>query len=146
MEKRKWKLQNHSTSPDLYGPLTFCINKVWNSEGSLHLKVSTKFYVDSDGIAEILQQQEQENIPAKEESYKLSKQILLDQVASLLGDEGTSDVIVSVRNNNVETDSLVEFGSFFCHSAIVSSKLYIIENRKQETRNIKVQKFILHLK
>jgi len=86
----------------------------------LNLKVKADFYVDSDGIAELLPPQVQRNLPSAGESFRISKGILLDQVASLLGDEGTSDVIVSLRNNNdVETD-VVELGSFFCHSSILS--------------------------
>jgi len=101
---------------------SFRFNGRLDSEGSLNLKVKADFYVDSDGIAEILPQEER-NLPSEDESFRISKEIVLDQVASLLGDEGTSDVIVSLRNNNGETD--VEVGSFFCHSAILSGELNI---------------------
>jgi len=87
-------------------------------EGSLNLKLEADFYVDFDGIAEILHQEEH-NMPSQEDSFKLSQEILL---ASLLVGKVTLDVIVSLRSN-VETD--VELGSFFCHSSIVSSDLTI---------------------
>jgi len=87
-----------------------------DSEGSLNFKVTTDFYVDSDGIADILPKEER-NLLSAEESFKMSKEILLDQVASLLGDEVTSDEIVSVR-----TTEDAEIGSFFCHSSILSGK------------------------
>jgi len=124
------KLQNHSTSCDIQSHLlwdiSFVFNKLLDSEGSLNLnlKVEADFYVDTDGIAEILSQVDHNNLPSEDESFKISKEILLDQVACLLGDEVTSDVIVvSLRNNDVQTD--VEVESFYGHSSILSGELMI---------------------
>jgi len=81
--------------------------------------MKSDFYVATDGIAEILPPEEQAAVEegtdkSELESFKTKKGIILDQIASLLGDEVTSDVIVSVR-----TTEDAESGTFFCHSAIL---------------------------
>jgi len=108
-------------------PLMICtlsdLCEYLDDEGSLNLKVEADFYVESDGSAEILPIQDKDDETTKTselDSWKTRKTMILDQVASLLGDEVTSDVIVSVR-----TTEDVEIGTFFCHSAILSGKLAI---------------------
>jgi len=101
-----------------------------DSEGSLNLKVKADFYVEYDGTdTEILEVKEKRGGHQSEvESLKIRKGIIMDQIASLMGDEVTSDVIVSVR-----TTEDVEIGTFFCHSAILGGKLNcLIQNTMPE--------------
>jgi len=82
-------------------------------EGSLNLKVAADFYLATDGVAEILAQDDVNNdgtcvVASEVESQKKRTDILLSQVASLLGDEVTSDVLVSV----VHMESKVQIGTF----------------------------------
>jgi len=91
----------------------------------MRLKVEADFYVATEGIAEILPPKESEQVeesPDKKESksFKMRRGILLNQIASLLGDEATSDVIVSVRRSTTED---AEIGTFFCHSAILGGNV-----------------------
>jgi len=91
-----------------------------DNEGSLNLEVTAHFYVASDGIAEIelpVHKTEDKNKNGEMETRK-SRNVILDQLASLLGDEVTSDVIVSV----VDKEKDVERGKFFCHSAIIAGR------------------------
>jgi len=46
--------------------------------------------------------------------------VLLTQIESLLGDEVTSDVIVSVIDD--KENGVFEIGKFLCHSAILNGK------------------------
>jgi len=97
--------------------------KYLDEEGSLNFKVETDFYVNSDGIAEISLLEDNKKTGdsggrSEMDSVKIRREIVLNQVASLLGDEVTSDVIVSVR----DTEN-IEIGKFLCHSAILSGKL-----------------------
>jgi len=78
------------------------------------LKMEADFYVATDAIAEILPPKEEEF----EDGFTITKEIVLDQVASLLGDEVTSDVIISAR-----TTEDVEIGTFFCHTAILGGNV-----------------------
>jgi len=88
-----------------------------DSEGSLNVKVTADFFVDSDGIAEILVHEKDATSGRNViESSKTSEAIVLKQVACLLNDEVTSDVIVVV----VDTEKNAEIGKFHCHSAILS--------------------------
>jgi len=94
-----------------------------DSQGSLNLRVMAELYVHTDGDAEILPQEKSSNnnvtCESEMESRKVRRGVLLDQVASLYGDEVTSDVIVSVVDpENTE----IEIGKFDCHSAILSGK------------------------
>jgi len=87
-----------------------------DSDGSLNLKLQAVFYVESDATtAEIIDVKHERPKSDEVESLKIQKGIILDQIASLLGDEITSDVIVSIR-----TTEDVEIGTFFCHSAILA--------------------------
>jgi len=97
------------------------LQKFLDEEGSLNLKVEADFYVYNDGLAEILPLQGQDN-NNEVESFKARKEIILAQVASLLGDEVTSDVIISIHDK--ERD--VEVGKFFCHKAILSGNRTLI--------------------
>jgi len=96
-----------------------------DSEGSLNLKVSADFYVDSDGDAQILPVEENDNIsggrPSELESVQMLKEILVSQVASLLGDNAISDVIVALHDTRIDDVEVVT--TFYCHSAILSGKL-----------------------
>jgi len=92
-------------------------------EGSLNLKVTADFYLATDGIAEMLPQDDVSEVPTsvvvtEVETRKMRTDILLSQVASLSGDEVNSDVIVSV----VHIESNVQIGTFYCHAAILSGK------------------------
>jgi len=90
-----------------------CLN---HGEVSLNLNVFADFYVESDGIAEILEAKDERGGPQVEDkSLKMRKGIILDQVASLLGDEVTSDVIVSLQDKDKKS-----CGNFYCHSYILS--------------------------
>jgi len=89
---------------------------MWESDESWKLMLEADFYVDSDEVAEILPKEEHNSGVSEVESFKARKGIILHQVASLLGDEITSDVIVSVNDK----ERVVEIGTFFCHSAILS--------------------------
>jgi len=94
-------------------------NDVLSGYGSLYLEMKADFYVDSEGIAEILPLTELNkfnNAAGEMKSFKISKGIVLDQIASLYGDEATSDVIVSL----VDKERKEEMGKFFCHSSILS--------------------------
>jgi len=103
-----------------------------DSEGSLNLKVIADFYVNSDGIAEILPLQEEDDKAKGDvqstvlQSFKNSKDILLEQVGSLLGDEVTSDIVVCVHD--VENGN-VQIGKFHYHSAILKGKLNVSKQR-----------------
>jgi len=85
------------------------------------------FYVATDAIAEINRLPPKEQAAVEEgtdksesENLKMRKGAILNQIASLLGDEVTSDVIISVR-----TTEDVEIGTFFCHTAILGG--YVID-------------------
>jgi len=93
------------------------LNDFVDSEGALYLELIADFYVEfEDTTAEILEVT-QESPESEVESLNMRKGAILRQIASLLGDDITSDVIVSVR-----TTEDVEIGTFFCHSAILSGK------------------------
>jgi len=98
--------------------------KYLDPEGSLNLKVAADFYLATDGIAEIIPQGDVKDVPtcvvvaSEVESRKMRTDILLSQVASLLGDEVSSDVILSV----VHMESNVVIGTVYCHAAILSGK------------------------
>jgi len=93
------------------------VNNYLDAEGSFNLKVEAELFVESDGLAEILPVEGQEMGESEVQRCKLRKEILLGQVGSLLGDEITSDMIVSV----VDKEN-VEVGIFFCHSVVLSGK------------------------
>jgi len=114
---RSSALRNHKAATGWGWELTLSrLNDYLESEGSLNLKVKADFYVDSDGTAEILEDK-QERPKSEVESLKMRKGIILNKIASLLGNEITSDVIISIR-----TTEDVEIGTFFCHSAILAGK------------------------
>jgi len=99
------------------------MTKYLDPEGSLNLKVVADLYLATDGIAEILPQDDVTDdgtcvIMSEVESRKTRTDFLLRQVASLLGNEVTSDVIVSV----VHMGSNVQIGTFYSHAAILSGK------------------------
>jgi len=87
-------------------------------QGSFNLKVETDFFIESDGVTEILPGVDKCTETSEVESSKIRKEIILQQVAGLLGDEVTSDVIVYF----VDTEN-AEIGKFFCHYAVLSGKL-----------------------
>jgi len=89
-----------------------------DAQGSFNLKVEADFFVESDGVFEILPLEGKGSASSEVESSKMRKDIILKQVAALLGDEVTSDVHVSVFDKEN-----AEIGSFFCHSAILSGEL-----------------------
>jgi len=96
-----------------------------DSEGSLNLKVMTDFYVDSDGVAEILPQEEHARESDVVGTSRMRRDIVLTQIGSLLGDEVTSDVIVSVID---QENGHIEIGQFHCHSAMLKGKRDVSKN------------------
>jgi len=95
------------------------LNYFLDSEGSLTLNLKTTFlsnvdkdkplFTDEGGVSQIANQ------------ISLDRSIcktLLENIASLLGDQETSDVTISVLGDNG-----MEVGKFFCHSAILSGNL-----------------------
>jgi len=90
----------------------------------LNLKVSADFYVDTDGDAQILPVAGNDKFSGRQsevESVKMRKTTLLSQVASLLGDNVSSDVIVAVHDTR--TDDVEVVTTFYCHSVILSGKI-----------------------
>jgi len=111
-------LQNHKASTGLGWHFNLSdLNDCVDSEGSLNFELKADFYVEfDDSTAEILEVR-RESPDSKKESLNMRKGAILSQIASLLGDEITSDVIVSVR-----TTEDVQIGTFFCHLAILAGK------------------------
>jgi len=84
--------------------------------GSFNLKVEADFFVEfeSDGVTEILPVEEKCREASEVESFKMRQEIILKQVAALLRDEVSSDVIVSVVDKqNVEIGIFLPFSRPF---------------------------------
>jgi len=97
----------------------FDLSQYTDPRGAFNLKVEADFFVESDGITEILPKVEEKCSEASElESFKMRQEIVLKQVAGLLVDEVTSDVVISI----VDKEN-VQIGTFFCHSGVLSGKL-----------------------
>jgi len=114
--KKLYKFQEGETGLGCTFNVSY-INRYLDVEGSLNLKVEAELFVESDGTTEILPFEGKERRSSEVESFKMRKQIILDQVACLFGDETTSDVVVSVFDKEE-----IEIGNFFCHSAILKGK------------------------
>jgi len=92
------------------------IDTMLDSEGSCNIHLQADFFLYTDDVATIDVVEENAN-PAIQGNYvKSGNEIILKQMTSILGDEGTSDVVIIV----LDRISQVEIGRFYCHSVILS--------------------------
>jgi len=106
-----------------------------DEDGSLNLDFDVSVYIETNGAARYLFTEDNtENMTGLTvDDNKFRSVIILNQIGTLLGDKDSSDVIISVTEN--ENGNRKEF---FCHSAILSgniSLVYRLNNSKLFTFN-----------